>query len=116
MNETVYKAGSAVVEFLTSAEVIAKPLDAFSRVWMRHRKLRSHLRALQFDGVIDGGANVGEFAEIVRSALPVADLVCVEPHPASAQPGDASTWRRYRSLGLPSSARNCDLRGPTRHS
>lgn len=42
------------------------------------------LREQNFDGVIDGGANVGEFAQIVRSTLPQADLICVEPNPSCA--------------------------------
>jgi FkbM family methyltransferase len=76
--------GTAGFRWFGSTEVIAGPLDLFARIWLRHRKLRSHLRTQQFDGVVDGGANVGEFAQIVRAALPNADLVCVEPHPASA--------------------------------
>jgi FkbM family methyltransferase len=44
-----------------------------------------HLRALGFDGVVDGGANVGEFAFLARLALPEADIVCVEPQPDCAR-------------------------------
>ena len=84
VNEKLYQLGTAFLRWLCSAEVIVRPLDLFSKVWLRHRKLRFHLRAAGFDGVVDGGANIGEFAQIVRAALPRADLVCVEPHPASA--------------------------------
>ncbi len=45
------------------------------------------------DGVIDGGANIGEFAGLVRSALPSADLVCVEPHPGCATSLRAAGYR-----------------------
>ena len=84
VNEKSYKLGTAFCRWLCGREILARPLDVFARVWQRHRKLRAHLRTLDFDGVVDGGANVGEFAQIVRAALPNADLICVEPHPASA--------------------------------
>ena len=80
----LYKLGIVFLRLCGAIPFLASPLDAFCRVWQRHRKLRSHLRALNFDGVIDGGANIGEFADVVRAALPRADLICVEPHPASA--------------------------------
>jgi FkbM family methyltransferase len=44
----------------------------------------SHLGRARYDAVVDGGAGVGEFAALVRLALPDARLLCVEPHPASA--------------------------------
>lgn len=84
MNTMLYKLGIALLRLGGAIPFLARPLDAFCRVWQRHQKLRSHLRALNFDGVIDGGANIGEFAAIVRAALPGADLICVEPHPDSA--------------------------------
>ena len=84
MNGTIYQLGTRCFGRLCSSEPIARPLDLFFRIWSRHRKLRAHLRSAGFDGVIDGGANIGEFAQIVRAALPGADLICVEPHPASA--------------------------------
>ena len=64
---------------------LARGFDQVAKVWLRHRKVSAHLRSQQFDGVVDGGANVGEFAQIVRAALARADLICVEPHPASAE-------------------------------
>lgn len=79
-----YKLGIALLRLCTAIPFLARPLDAFCQVWQRHRKLRAHLRALNFDGVIDGGANIGEFAGVVRAVLPRADLICVEPHPDSA--------------------------------
>jgi FkbM family methyltransferase len=51
----------------------------------RYAAVTQHLRTLRFDGIVDGGANVGEFALIVRRALPEADLVCVEPQPDCAE-------------------------------
>ena len=84
MNTILYKLGIALLRIADAVPFLARPIDALCRVWQRHRKLCSHLRALNFDGVIDGGANIGEFASVVRAALPSADLICVEPHPASA--------------------------------
>ncbi|MEY2545268.1 MAG: hypothetical protein QOG48_385 [Verrucomicrobiota bacterium] len=81
----LYRLGIRLLEIFSAIPFFARPLDVFSRIWQRHQKLDAHLRALNFDGVIDGGANVGEFAAIVRAALPNADLICVEPHPASAK-------------------------------
>ena len=84
MNEKFYRLGASGLRALGAMEMAARPLDFLAKVWLRHRKLRSLLRSARFDGVIDGGANIGEFAQIVRSALPQAELLCVEPHPASA--------------------------------
>jgi FkbM family methyltransferase len=78
-----YRIGISLLR-LANNSFLTRPLEIFCRIWQRHAKLRTHLRAFDFDGVIDGGANVGEFAAIVRDALPAADLVCVEPHPGSA--------------------------------
>lgn len=85
MNEKVYRLGAFGLRALSAIELIARPLDFVAKVWLRHRKLRLLLCAAGFDGIIDGGANIGEFAHIVRAALPQADLLCVEPHPESAQ-------------------------------
>ena len=85
MNEKIYELGTKCFQRLGSAKLLGRPLDVFSKVWLRHRKLQSHLRIEKFDGVIDGGANIGEFAQIVRAVLPTAHLVCVEPHPDCAR-------------------------------
>jgi FkbM family methyltransferase len=58
--------------------------------------------------VIDGGANIGEFAQVVRDTLPAAHLICVEPHPACAaelrQRGfevvEAALWKESGKLKL----------------
>lgn len=84
MHGTVYKLGATCLQWLESLEPIASPIDHFTRIWQRHRKLRSRLRAVGFDAVIDGGANIGEFAQIARRALPGAEILCVEPHPECA--------------------------------
>lgn len=83
-------------------------MTAIARAWLRHATLRSILSDQQFDGVIDGGANVGEFAAIVREVLPGSDLVCVEPHPGCAaalrrqgyQVVEAALWRENGSIVL----------------
>ena len=85
MNSRLYHMGILCLQWLGSFDLLGRPIDYFCKVWQRHRKLHLHLRAHKFDGVIDGGANIGEFAHIARRALPNADLVCVEPHPACAR-------------------------------
>jgi FkbM family methyltransferase len=104
----LYRFGIALLQGLNSVPFLARPLDVFCRVWQRHRKLQTHLRTLNFDGVVDGGANVGEFAAIVRSTLPKANLICVEPHPASAailrkngyNVVEAALWKEATQLRL----------------
>lgn len=108
MNAACYRLGLALVRFLLRIPVLAPGLGLFTRVWSRQQKLSLHLRTLKFDGVIDGGANIGEFSALVRSALPNADLVCVEPHPASAahlrrqhyRVVEAALWRERGRLRL----------------
>lgn len=103
-----YRFGIAVLQFLHRISFFACPLDVFCRIWQRHSKIHTHLRTLNFDGIIDGGANVGEFAAIVRAALPNADLICVEPHPASAEilrkigykVVEAALWKEQTQLRL----------------
>lgn len=65
------------------------PLSAFlarvSKVFLRHARVRHLLRTGDFDSIVDGGASVGEFAFAARAACPGIPLVCVEPHPPSAE-------------------------------
>jgi FkbM family methyltransferase len=108
MNPGVYQTGIRCLQWLGSFDFLSRPIDHFCKVWQRHRKLLWHLRAQNFDGVIDGGANVGEFAQIVRAALPEASLICVEPHPACAsalrkegfQTVEAALWNEHTRLRL----------------
>jgi FkbM family methyltransferase len=79
-----YVLGSQLIRFLLHFGVVSKPLSLLSKVWLRHARIQSHLRTFRFDGVVDGGANIGEFAHLVRDVLPLAHLVCVEPHPKCA--------------------------------
>jgi FkbM family methyltransferase len=85
MNDLVYRTFLRGVIGLVSIPGLSPGLDFALRVLGRHHRLLTHLRALQFDGIIDGGANIGEFALLARQALPKADLVCIEPHPPSAR-------------------------------
>jgi methyltransferase, FkbM family len=108
MRGRVYRAGISCLGRLGRLAPLTRAIDYFSKVWQRHCKLRVHLRAQGFDGVIDGGANVGEFADIVRNTLPHADLLCVEPHPECAQVlrqkgfrvVEAALWRESARLRL----------------
>jgi FkbM family methyltransferase len=108
VNERIYRLGAFGLRGLSTVGFLARPLDLLARVWLRHRKLHALLRSLQFDGVIDGGANIGEFAQVVRAALPRVDLLCVEPHPASAKElrrcgfrvAEAALWKKPGRLRL----------------
>ena len=108
MNETIYRLGLDLVRLTLAVPPLAWALGLISRVWGRHHKLLGHMRTLHFDGVVDGGANIGEFAALVRFALPKADLVCVEPHPDSAahlrergyRVVEAALWRESTRLRL----------------
>lgn len=79
-----------------------------ARALLRQARWVTFLRRMQFDGVVDGGANIGEFAHLVRLALPKADLVCVEPlaAPARALRGagfrveEAALWDEEGTLSL----------------
>jgi len=84
-SDYLYEHLSAVLRFVARAPSLAGPLSGFSRVLLRYTQTLHLLRSFQFDGVIDGGANIGEFAELVKIALPSASLLCVEPHPVCAQ-------------------------------
>lgn len=88
-----YRLGCSAIRAALAIGPLAGGLSAFSRIWSRHARIYRHLRAAKYDGVIDGGANVGEFAGLVRAALPQADLVCVEPHPGCAATLRADGYR-----------------------
>jgi FkbM family methyltransferase len=83
-------------------------LTWFSKVWLRHARLKHHLETSDYDAVIDGGANIGEFAAIVRLTRPDLPLLCIEPHPPSAailrdkgfHVVEAALWNEQGRLGL----------------
>jgi FkbM family methyltransferase len=103
-----YTFGLGVVRVLFRLPVVPSAATVFSRIWMRHSRWTSHLRNFQFDGVIDGGANIGEFAQVVRDALPNAHLLCIEPHPECAahlrkrgfEVVQAALWKEQGKLQL----------------
>lgn len=84
LQDLAYRAGSAVVVALLRVPGLAAGVTHFSKVWLRHARIARHLRTTRYDQVIDGGANVGEFAALVRSSCPGTPLLCVEPHPVAA--------------------------------
>lgn len=85
MNDGVYAAGTRLLLAALRLRGLRAPLTWFSRIWLRQARAVSLLERAGYDTVIDGGAAVGEFAALVRIALPHAELVCVEPHPGSAR-------------------------------
>ena len=84
-NDSLYEHLAAALRWVVRTPGLAVPFSGFSRVLQRYRQTIHFLRQFQFDGVIDAGANIGEFAELVRIGLPSARLFCVEPHPTCAQ-------------------------------
>jgi FkbM family methyltransferase len=79
-----------------------------AKVWLRQARLVHHMAVSAYDGVIDGGASIGEFAALVRLAMPAVPLLCVEPHPESARVlrrrgftvVEAALWSEAASLQL----------------
>lgn len=84
LHDIAYRAGSGVVLGLLRLPVVSPVLGRFAKIWLRHARIASHLRATRYDQIIDGGANIGEFAALVRAACPEVPLLCIEPHPLAA--------------------------------
>lgn len=84
MQDCIYAVGSRLVLLPLRLRVLREPLSWFAKVWLRHSRIAGHLQRARYDAVVDGGAGIGEFAALVRFALPEARLLCVEPHPASS--------------------------------
>jgi FkbM family methyltransferase len=80
----IYELSSRVVLLLLRLPGLPSTVTRVSKIWLRHARLVGHLRRNLYDGVVDGGASIGEFAALVRFASPGTPLLCVEPHPASA--------------------------------
>jgi FkbM family methyltransferase len=108
VNDQIYQWGIRFVGFTQKIRFLATPLTAFCRIWLRHHKIRQFLIWGNFDTVIDGGANVGEFSSLVRANLPHAQLLCVEPHAACAahlrRQGynviEAAIWHEKKRINL----------------
>jgi FkbM family methyltransferase len=84
MHDALYSAGARLIQHSVGLRPLRAPLTWIAKVWLRHARIVGHLERAGYDGVIDGGAAIGEFAALARLALPKADLLCVEPHPLSA--------------------------------
>jgi len=81
----VYRFGLAGIGAVFRVGPLASLLARVSKVFLRHARLRHLLRTGGFDSIVDGGASVGEFAVAARAECPGVPLVCVEPHPPSAE-------------------------------
>jgi len=103
-----YSLGLTVFRWLFRIPVLSGIITPLARIWLRHFRWRAHLRAFAFDGVVDGGANIGEFARVVRDTLPRAHLLCVEPHPnciaclrkQGFEVVEAALWNEQTTLDL----------------
>lgn len=81
----IYRLGLALLSVTFRVGLLAAVLARASKVFLRHARIRHLLRTGGFDAIVDGGAAVGEFAFAAREACPDVPLVCVEPHPPSAE-------------------------------
>jgi FkbM family methyltransferase len=81
----LYRFGLAVLGATFRIAPLASILARVSKVFLRHARVRHLLRIGRFDSIVDGGASVGEFAFAARDTCPGVPLVCVEPHPHSAE-------------------------------
>jgi FkbM family methyltransferase len=108
LNQFFYNRGCQLVNFLLRCPWLPTLFSLLAKVWLRQAKTVGLLQRWRFDGVIDGGANIGEFASLVRWALPQASLLCVEPHPDCArvlrrkgfQVVEAALWHESGRLTL----------------
>lgn len=80
----VYELSSRVLLSLLAVPGVRDALSWFSKVWLRQARLVKHLDGAAYDGIVDGGASIGEFAALARLARPGTPILCVEPHPHSA--------------------------------
>src|SRR6185503_16681450 len=60
-SDIVYRIGSRIIAGALSLPVLGRVLTDSSRIAHRYSTILQHLQAFDFDGVIDGGANIGEF-------------------------------------------------------
>ncbi len=81
----LYRLGLNIVGATFRVGPLASILARASKVFLRHARVRHLLRTGGFDSIVDGGAAVGEFAFAARDSCPGVPLVCVEPHPPSAE-------------------------------
>ena len=81
----LYRLGLTLLGATFRVGPLASILARASKVFLRHARVRHLLRTGGFDSIVDGGAAVGEFAFAARDTCPGVPLVCVEPHPPSAE-------------------------------
>ena len=81
----LYELSSRLLLPLLRASGPRAALTHLAKIWLRHARIVGHLSRASYDTVVDGGASIGEFAALVRLACPRVPLLCVEPHPASAE-------------------------------
>jgi FkbM family methyltransferase len=81
----LYRLGLSLLGATFRVGPLASILARASKVFLRHARIRHLLRTGDFDSIVDGGAAVGEFALAARDTCPGVPLLCVEPHPPSAE-------------------------------
>ena len=81
----LYELGTRLLLLGLRAPLLPSALTRLSKIWLRHVRIAQHLENGGYDSIVDGGASIGEFAALARMACPGVPLLCVEPHPASAE-------------------------------
>ena len=81
----LYRLGLTLLGATFRVGPLASILARASKVFLRHARVRHLLRTGGFDSIVDGGAAVGEFAFAARDTCQGVPLVCIEPHPPSAE-------------------------------
>ena len=120
LRSRLYELGSRALLVALRAPILPGVITRIAKIWLRHARLARHLACSGYDSIVDGGASIGEFAALARAACPGLPLLCVEPHPASAerlrQRGfsvvEAALWheRGTATLSQPTSAAtSCSL-------
>jgi len=71
----LYELSSRILAWQLRIPGLRTALTWFSKVWLRQARLVKHLAASSYDTIVDGGANIGEFAALARLACPNTPLL-----------------------------------------
>lgn len=94
LHSIIYRAGNSLIDRLVVTKVIGRCLEVFCRVYLRHTLWRRFVQSLDIDGVVDVGANFGEFLFLVRKSRPTLATLAIEPLP------ECSEYLRARGINV----------------
>lgn len=84
LHTLAYRAGSTAIVWCLGLPWLPRLFTWSAKIWLRHARIANHLASAEYDQILDGGANIGEFATLVRAKRPKVPLLCIEPHPEAA--------------------------------